>query len=87
MSRLSDQFSAFVPTGRAINPISETNWEGTGFEPYIEVPKEQALKVAYIATLKKSMDAAKDENLKNGLKGLVEKVQKELDEMKNVASK
>lgn len=87
MFRLSDHFSAFVPTGRAINPISKANWEGTGVEPDIKVPKEQALKVAYIAALKKSMDAAKDENLKNGLKGLVEQAQRELDEMKNVASK
>ena len=32
-----------VPFGRAINPISGTNWEGTGVEPDIVVPAEKAL--------------------------------------------
>jgi hypothetical protein len=36
----------FIPNGRAINPITETNWEGTGIEPNIEVPVERALERA-----------------------------------------
>lgn len=36
-----------VPFGRAINPISGTNWEGKGVEPDIAVPADQALDVAY----------------------------------------
>jgi C-terminal processing protease CtpA/Prc len=80
--RLSDHFSAFVPTGRAINPISKTNWEGTGVEPDVKVPKEQALKVAYLAALKKSLDTIKDENVKKGVRELVDGTQKELDELK-----
>lgn len=78
-ARLHDHFNAFIPTGRAINPISKTNWEGTGVEPDIKVPKEQALKVAYLAALKKSLTNMKDENVKNGLKQLIEETQKELD--------
>ncbi|MEV4805865.1 S41 family peptidase [Nonomuraea sp. NPDC049421] len=34
---------ATVPTGRAINPISGTNWEGTGVQPDISCPAEKAL--------------------------------------------
>lgn len=45
--------SMTVPYGRAINPISGTNWEGTGVEPDIEVPRAQALDVAYLEALKK----------------------------------
>ena len=35
-----------VPFARAINPISKTNWEGTGVEPDIIVPASEALDVA-----------------------------------------
>lgn len=83
--RLSDHFGVFIPVGRAINPISKTNWEGTGVEPDIKVPKEQALKTAYLLALNKSLEKAKDEDSKNGLKELIDKNQKELDEMKKTA--
>jgi hypothetical protein len=33
----------FVPDGRAINPITGTNWEGTGIEPHVVVPTGRAL--------------------------------------------
>ena len=46
--RLTEHFGAFIPTGRAISPITKTNWEGTGVEPDVKVPKEQALKAAYL---------------------------------------
>lgn len=34
-----------VPFARAVNPISKTNWEGTGVEPDVKVPAEEALEV------------------------------------------
>lgn len=80
--RLNDHFGVFVPTGRAINPITKTNWEGTGVTPDVAVPKEQALKVAYKMALTKQMEKAKDEQTKAALKDLIDKTQKELDEMK-----
>ena len=40
---LSEHFGIFVPGGRAINPITKTNWEGVGVKPDIAVPGEQAL--------------------------------------------
>jgi retinol-binding protein 3 len=36
----------FVPTGRAINPITKTNWEGVGVRPEVAVPAAEALDVA-----------------------------------------
>ncbi len=80
--RLGDHFVAFIPTGRAINPITKTNWEGTGVEPDIKVPKEQALKTAYLMALTKSVETIKDENVKGAVKQLIEQTKKELDEMK-----
>jgi hypothetical protein len=35
-----------MPEGRAINPVTKTNWEGIGVKPNIAVPQEEALKVA-----------------------------------------
>ena len=46
------QLSMSLPYGRAVNPITGTNWEGTGIEPNIEVPVDQALDTAYLAALK-----------------------------------
>lgn len=80
--RLDDHFGAFIPVGRAINPISKTNWEGTGVEPDIKVPKKEALQVAYLAALKKSVSNIKDEQVMAGVNGLIVETQKKLDEMR-----
>jgi len=45
-------FQCFIPTGRAINPTTGTNWEGTGVEPDLKVPEAEALAVARIEALK-----------------------------------
>jgi retinol-binding protein 3 len=82
MVRLTDHFGVFIPVGRAINPISKTNWEGTGVEPDIKVAKEQALKIAYKMALEKSLANIKDPQIQYGVKGLIAQTQKELDDMK-----
>ena len=84
MFRLTEHFGAFIPTGRAVSPITKTNWEGSGVEPDIKAPKEQALKIAYLMALNKAAEKTKDEELKNALKRTIEQTQKELDEMKKV---
>jgi len=44
--RIDDHFMIGVPFARAVNPISKTNWEGTGVEPDVKVPADQALETA-----------------------------------------
>ncbi len=39
-------FEMIIPTGRAINPITGTNWEGTGVKPDVAVAAEEALDAA-----------------------------------------
>ena len=45
--RITDHFGIWLPNGRAINPITKTNWEGTGIEPHIKVPAAEALEAAH----------------------------------------
>jgi retinol-binding protein 3 len=35
-----------VPFAKAINPVSKTNWEGSGVVPDVKVPAEEALATA-----------------------------------------
>ena len=51
-----------VPFGRAINPVTNANWEGVGVKPDIEVPAAQALTVARSGALKKLRDKATTED-------------------------
>jgi C-terminal processing protease CtpA/Prc len=53
MHRLNEHFLVFVPSGRAINPLTKSNWEGTGVAPDLPVAAAQALKTAHLAALKK----------------------------------
>jgi C-terminal processing protease CtpA/Prc len=75
--RLNDHFAAFVPNGRAINPITKTNWEGTGVEPDVKVAADDALKTAHILALKsiiaKTTDPGTKTRLEQGLKEMQER--------------
>jgi hypothetical protein len=46
MVRLDDHFALGVPFARAINPITKTNWEGTGVTPDVSVPAADGLAMA-----------------------------------------
>ena len=51
--RIDDHFMIGVPFARAINPISKTNWEGTGVEPDVKVAAPDALAKAEKLALEK----------------------------------
>jgi C-terminal processing protease CtpA/Prc len=44
---LSATMEISVPYARSINPVTGTNWEGTGVVPDIAVPATEALDLAY----------------------------------------
>ena len=58
---INEHFGVGVPSGRPINPITGTNWEGTGVIPDIAVPREEALRVAHIAALKQVLERVDDD--------------------------
>lgn len=69
-------FSLSLPIGTAINPITGTNWEGTGVQPDVAVPAERALEVAHLMALKAIAEnnAARAKKLQRIIRTLQEKV-------------
>jgi hypothetical protein len=44
--RIDDHFVLMVPWGKAVNPVTGTNWEGVGVAPDVQVPASEALAAA-----------------------------------------
>jgi C-terminal processing protease CtpA/Prc len=80
--RISEHFGMFVPTGRAISPITKTNWEGTGVTPDVAVPADQALLVARLMAMKKSLTTLTNPDFKAGVEDEIQKLEKELAALK-----
>jgi retinol-binding protein 3 len=81
--RISDHFAVGVPYARSINPVTKTNWEGTGVKPDVPVPASQALLTAQLLALKKAATKhAGDKDKAAGIQREIDAVQKELDEEK-----
>ena len=51
--RIDGEFWVSVPFARAVNPVSNANWEGTGVEPDVRVPAREALDTALALALEK----------------------------------
>jgi hypothetical protein len=52
MIPISSTLAISVPFARSVNPVSGTNWEGTGAVPDIAVPAAEAYDVAYAKALR-----------------------------------
>jgi hypothetical protein len=51
--RINDHFSIGVPSGRPINAVTKTDWEGAGVEPDVKVAADNALKTAHLLALER----------------------------------
>lgn len=76
---VNDNFIINVPKGRAINPITNTNWEGVGVEPHIKVPQNKALPTAQVKALEKLTDQAKNKREKSVYEWHLESLRAELN--------
>ena len=72
---IAEGFGAFIPTGRAINPITKTNWEHTGVKPDIAVPAADALKTAHAAALRLQLAATKQADERTELQEMIADVE------------
>ena len=68
-------FIAFVSTGRAINPITKTNWEQVGVKPDVAVSASSAMKVAYVTILNDLTKKSKNPEEQTALKDILARVQ------------
>ncbi len=48
-----------IPFGKAVNPITKSNWEGVGVQPDIEIESKQAMEKAYLDAITKLSEEAK----------------------------
>src|SRR5262249_25316439 len=71
---LNEHFVMFVPTGRAINPVTKTNWEGTGVKPDVPVPADEALEKAHELALQNILATAKDEETRRQIRVHLERL-------------
>ncbi len=55
---LGEQMYITMPFARAINPITETNWEGVGVQPDVEVAADQALDKAIELAMARAAELA-----------------------------
>lgn len=78
-----------IPFGKAINPITGTNWEGTGVIPDIPCPTNMALDVAHHDAMKKILAKTSDERARFELEwaivGLDEKINPQVVDVSRLA--
>lgn len=79
--QLGKLFTITVPFARSINPITKTNWEGTGVKPDVAVAADKALKAAHLAALKQIQPTVADKRLTEQLKSLIENLQREVGDV------
>ena len=76
---VNENFVMFVPEGRAISPVTKTNWEGTGVSPDIEISSTKALDKAQILALQKISEKVPDAGQKKHFDWLIESLQSAMD--------
>jgi hypothetical protein len=65
---------ALIPSGKSLNPITKTNWEGAGVKPDIAAADSAAFHVAYRAALEQLLRTApaglRRQRLQNALRAI-----------------
>jgi retinol-binding protein 3 len=74
MRRVTEQFGVWVPAGRAVNPVTGKNWEGTGVIPDVPVAADDALRTAHLRALNRILAGEKDPEVRTRLQQVIEEV-------------
>lgn len=77
MRRVTEQFGVWVPAGRAVNPVTRTDWEGTGVRPDVPVPSADALRTAHLRALERLLAAERDADRRAMLQRAIDDVRRE----------
>jgi hypothetical protein len=71
---INNNYFMSVPIARAINPITNTNWEGIGIKPDVEIESELAFNKAYKLILSEMLNKSEDEQFKDAYESLLKKL-------------
>jgi C-terminal processing protease CtpA/Prc len=74
--RLTQSFTAIIPAGRSISPITKTNWEGTGITPDIKTSADASLGVAHLHALRSLLARETDRQWKQTLQQVADDLSK-----------
>jgi hypothetical protein len=69
--KVSEHFAIELPYARAINPVTNTNWEGTGVVPDVAKPAVEALEAAYVIALEQIIRTTENPRQKDQLTKLL----------------
>jgi hypothetical protein len=72
LQRISPLFTAFIPTGQSLNPITKTNWENVGVEPDVKVPADKALTEAQLLALRRLLEREQDPGWQTAFRDAIE---------------
>jgi peptidase S41-like protein len=72
--QVTERFGVWVPAGRAVNPITGKNWEGTGVIPDVPVAADQALRTAHLRALNRILADEKDQEHRARLQQVIDEV-------------
>ncbi len=75
---VNDALVIVIPIGRAINPVTKTNWEGVGIEPDVKTTREDALATGHLLALQKVASKTGDESWRRQLNGLIRQIERDL---------
>ena len=79
---VGERFEFYIPTARAINPVTGSNWEGEGIIPDVLVPSESALDTAIVLAKKSAQEYGKIKDAH--LMGIIDKMQNQLDQAESL---
>jgi C-terminal processing protease CtpA/Prc len=74
MRRVSDNFGVWVPSGRAVNPVTGTDWEGVGVRPDVPVAAKNALQTAHLRALERLVASERNPERKRMLQRAMDQV-------------
>lgn len=76
---VNDKIVLSSAIGQSINPVSKTNWEGTGVEPDIASSRSEALNLAKMEALSKIADKKEDPAVKSRYAWMIENIKFEMN--------
>ena len=74
--RLTQSFTAIIPVGRSVSPMTKTNWEGTGVTPDIKTSADASLGVAHLNALRSLLEKETDQQWKQTLQQVADELSK-----------